>query len=417
MKNILIVSQKEITENPVFKQDKNLNYIVDILSNGNKIDLLYLHKNINVSNSGNISNNEVEQNYNNIDRICIRDLMSKNMLQQNLRELIRNNKYEEIIFMSYSLAQFVMPYIEEELNSMIVIVDYRLSNLSYLLQQYKEESRKLYCNFQNIYKQFRLNFLQSILIFQKGDYFIFDKDNSDIHLLEEENIKNIISVDDIRSISVKKEKNKNNEGNKFFEIEINSDNFSAKMPIDVNKKSENSCIVYDSKYLNSIDVINEIINESNFEYFFIHKTKLSILPQVAQILSQYLSFNKKLCVVSPVSIYSRDNNTITQQQYSFYLQRKGNYSNWEKTAPLQLADCFMIKKSFLKKYGYFDNKYKTIDYALFDFVMRVYRTRGYYCTAKDVSVFKVSNSTKNLETFREDKQYLCNKWSENNFLF
>ena len=136
MKNILIVSQKEITENPVFKLDKNLKYIVDILSDGNKIDLLYLHKNINVSNSGNISNNEVEQKYNNIDRICIRDLMSKNMLQQNLRELIRNNKYEEIIFMSYSLAQFVMPYIEFELNSMVVVVYYRLSNFNYLFQQY-----------------------------------------------------------------------------------------------------------------------------------------------------------------------------------------------------------------------------------------------------------------------------------------
>ncbi len=417
MKNILIVSQKEITENPVFKQEKNLNYIVDMLNSDNKVDLLYLHKNINIANSESISNNEQEQKYMNINKICIRDLMSRNMLQQNLKELIKNNKYEEIIFMSYSLAQFVMPYIEEELNSMVVIIDYRLSNLSYLLQQYKEESQRLYCDFQNIYKQFRLNFLQSILIFQKGDYFIFDKDNSDVCLLEEENIKNIISVDDIKNISIKKETNKNNEGNKIFEIEINSDNFSVKTPFNVNKKSESSCIVYDSKYSNSIDIINKIINDSKFEYFFIHKTRLNILPQVAQMLSQYLSFNKKLCVISPISVYSRDNSTITQQQYSFYLQRKGNYSNWEKTAPFQLSDCFMIKKSFFKKYGYFDTKYKTIDYALFDFVMRVYQKRDYYCTAKDVSIFKMSNSIKNLEAFKEDKQYLCNKWSKNNFLF
>ena len=415
MKNILVVSQKEITENPVFKQDKNLNYIVDMLSNDNKVDLLYLHKNINVSNSGNIGSQEIEQKYVNINKICIRDLMSKNMLQQNLKKLIKNNKYEEIIFMSYSLAQFIIPYIEEELDNMIVFIDYRLSNLHHILQQYKEEKQKLYCNFQNIYKQFRLNFLQTILIFQRGDYFIFDKSNIDIHLLEEENIKNVISVDDVKNISVKKEKNI--EENRFFEIEINSDNFSVKTPINVNKKSESSYIVYDSKYSNLIDLINEIINGSKFEYFFIHKTKFNILPQVAQILSQYLSFNRKLGVVSPISVYSRDNSTIIQQNYSFYMQRKGNYSNWEKTAPLQLADCFMIKKSFLKKYGYFDNKYKTIDYALCDFVMRVYQKRDYYCTAKDVSIFKVSNLTKKLELFREDKQYLCHKWGENNFLF
>lgn len=416
MKKILVVSQKELVEKPVFKQDKNLNYMFNILSVENSVDLLYLHKNVVVSSEKNDNNEDenIEQQYLNVKKVCIKDLMSKNMLQKNLKEFISANGYEQIIFMSYSLAQFIMPYIEEELNKMVVVVDYRLSNISFLLKQYKEENEKEYQNFQGIYKQFRLNFLQSLNIFNKGDYFIFDKEEVDTYLLEKENIKNIISVDDIRDNLVKKERNVKE--NKIVEIEISSDNFSAKISSNVYKKSEYEYTVYESKYFNLINTINEIIQNSNVEYFFIYKKKLCILPGTAQLLSQCLSFNKNFAVISPFSMYLRDS-TQDQQKYTFDVQRKGNFSNWEKTAPLKLADCFMIKKSFFYKYGHFDNKYKTIDYSLFDFLMRVYQKRDYYCTAKDIVIFKTSNLTKRLDFFREDKQYLCNKWGENNFLF
>lgn len=412
MKKILVVSQKELVEKPIFKQDKNLNYIFDVLSKENKVDLLYLHKNVNVDDGE--KKEDKEQKYINVNKFCIKDFMSKNMLQKNLKELINKNGYEEIIFMSYSLAQFVMPYIEEELDKMIVVVDYRLSNLSCLLQQYKEESQKIYQNFQSIYKQFRLNFLQSMIIFQKGDYFIFDKEEVDTYLLEKEKVGNIISVDDINNISAKRKRIIPEQ--KIVEIEINSDNFSAKMSSNVNEKDQKNFVVSESKYFNLIDAINNIILKSDAEYFFIHKTKLDVLENTEKILTQYLSFNKNLAVVSPLLMFSRENTRI-QHKNIFDMQRKGNYSNWEKTGPLQLADCFVIKKSFLKKYGYFDNKYKTMDYALFDFLMRIYQKRDYYCTARDIVVFKLSNLTKRLDMFKEDKQYLCYKWGENNFLF
>lgn len=412
MKKILVVSQKDLVEKPIFKQDKNLSYIFDLLSNDNEVTLLYLHKNINIDDEE--KKEEKEQKYINVNKICIRDLMSKNMLQKNLKELINKNGYEEIIFMSYSLAQFVMPYIEEELDKMIVVVDYRLSDLSYLLQQYKEESQKIYHNFQHIYKQFRLNFLQSMIIFQKGDYFIFDKEEADTYLLEKEKVEKIICVDDIKNISIKKRQIMAEQ--KIIEIEINNDNFSAKTPSNVNEKNQKQFVVFESKYFNLIDAINNIILKSDAEYFFIHKSKLNILLNTEKILTNYLSFNKNLAVISPLLVFSRENTEI-QYKNIFDMQRKGNYANWEKTAPLQLADCFIIKKSFLKKYGYFDNKYKTIDYALFDFLMRIYQKRDYYCTARDVVVFKLSNLTKRLDMFKEDKQYLCYKWGEDNFLF
>lgn len=412
MKKILVVSQKELVEKPIFRQDKNLNYIFDLLSKENEVTLLYLHKNINIDDEGN--NENKEQKYINVNKICIRDLMSKNMLQKNLKELINKNGYEEIVFMSYGLAQFVIPYIENELDNMIVVVDYRLSNLSYLLQQYKEETQKIYHNFQGIYKQFRLNFLQSMIIFQKGDYFIFDKEETDTYLLEKEKVENIISVEDIKNISAKKKRNIKEQ--KVVEIEINSDNFAAKMPLNINEINENKFIVLESKYFNLTNTINNIIFKTEAEYFFIYRSKIDILPDTKKILTEYLSYNKNLAVVSPLLMYSRDNTEI-QRKNLFDIQRKGNYSNWEKTAPLQLADCFIIKKSFLKKYGYFDNKYKTIDYALFDFLMRIYQKRDYYCVAKDVVAFRLSNLTKRLDMFKEDKQYLCYKWGEDNFLF
>ena len=283
MKKILVVSQKELVEKPIFRQDKNLNNIFDVLSEENVVDLLYLHKNIVVSDEKNNKDEKNEQKYMNIRKICIKDLMAKNMLQKNLKDLINKNGYEEIIFMSYSLAQFVMPYIEEELDNMVVVVDYRLSNLSYLLHQYKEEKQKVYHNFQTIYKQFRMIFLQSINIFGIGDYFIFDKEETDTYLIEKENVTNIISVEEINKELIKKEKYVMK--SEVCEIEINSDNFSAKIPFNVCKKSEYSFVVGDSKYFNLIDMINEIICKSDVEYFFIHKNKLSILSGTTNTIS------------------------------------------------------------------------------------------------------------------------------------
>ena len=56
---------------------------------------------------------------------------------------------------------------------------------------------------------------------------------------------------------------------------------------------------------------------------------------------------------------------------------------------------------------------KTLDYAIFDFVLRLHQINSYYCTMNDIVVFKSANVSKNISLFKQDKLYLYKKWDEN----
>ena len=82
---------------------------------------------------------------------------------------------------------------------------------------------------------------------------------------------------------------------------------------------------------------------------------------------------------------------------------------------MAFSECVIIKKSFFNKVGLFDNKFKTFDYALFDFILRLYQIKAYYCVMNDISVFKAMNITRQVSLFKEDKKFLCRKWGEYSF--
>ena len=79
------------------------------------------------------------------------------------------------------------------------------------------------------------------------------------------------------------------------------------------------------------------------------------------------------------------------------------------------SECVVIKKKFFSKIGLFDNRFKTFDYALFDFILRLYQIKAYYCLMNDITVFKPMNISRQITLFKEDKKFLCKKWGESIF--
>ena len=101
--------------------------------------------------------------------------------------------------------------------------------------------------------------------------------------------------------------------------------------------------------------------------------------------------------------------------FQFENQRLNNFSNWNEDKPLAFSECVIIKKKFFHKIGLFDNKFKTIDYSLFDFILKLYQIKAYYCTMSDIFVFKSMNIPRQISLFKEDKNLLCKKWGESLF--
>lgn len=200
MSNILILSQKELVDNPIFKQDRNLIEMYDAIKENNNVKILYLHKNLKVykeeKDIENKNNNlkEVKEgkkiNFN-VEQFCIKDMIRSTSFKKELLNFFEKNKIQTVIFMSYHIAKLVIPYIENKIDKLNIICDFRLSNLAYILQQYRDEKEKIYPKFQNIYQGFKMHFLQSISIINNSDYLLFDED-CDCELLEKENIKKYI---------------------------------------------------------------------------------------------------------------------------------------------------------------------------------------------------------------------------------
>lgn len=421
MAKILIVGQKELVANPVFKQDKNMLEVYNILKDKNEVKILFLHKNIklNETDDNSVDRQKIDEQKNaedtkfDVQQFCIRDMIKSNSLKKNLNEFVKKHNIETIIFMSNHMAKLIMPYIESLLESLNIICDFRLSNISYFLQQYKYEKEKEEPNFNAFYKDFRIHFVQMLSILKNTDYIILDKDY-DVFLLEKQGIDNIVYIENIENCLLKNVKNKReNKEYNIVNITINRDNYASNNATYIQKcENDNQYIINETKNFNLIKDINNVIKNSKADYFCIHINKIKFLPKTLGLLTEYLSFNRDHALASPIILNSREQMFLKTQ---FDSQRFNNFSNWEEGKPLLFSDCVVIKKKFFNKVGLFDTRFKTFDYALFDFILRIYQIKAYYCIMKDVSVFKPINVARQLSLFKQDRNVLCNKWGESIF--
>jgi len=411
MKKVLVVSQKDIIENPVFRQDKQLIEILDILDkNGCDVSLLYLNKEFKSDKdkeSGSEYAGPVKKNY-------LRDMIKKDLLTENLNNFVKTEGFETIIFASYNMAQFILPRIKETISNINIIVDFRLSQLEYILQKYKEETSKKYQNLYLLDKSFKIYFFQAISVFNMSDANIFcENEYIEIDLLKKEKVKNIIAIEDICSHLKKEYKEQDY---KIETICINGDNFASKVAVTKNIKKDGIHYVYFSKNSNLIDEINNIIFKSNSKFIFFYNSKLKIFPETSNALVKYLAFNDNIGVVSPVTSYAQGN-TDKKLEISFEEQRNNNFASSEELHPSFFSESFMVNKTFFKKFGYFDSKFTTINFALFDFLMKLYQNEIYFFTVKDVTVFKALSVKQPLSLLKKDMEYLYKKWGELSFDF
>ncbi len=312
--------------------------------------------------------------------------------------------------MSVYMMQTILPYIENEIKNVTVICDLRMSNLAYILEQNKCEQEKLYQETVGIIKTFKQLFIKNISLLRNSDYIILDK-NTETTLIEKENIKNIIDFENIALYIDKKNTviSCQNANPKVLTCVMNKNNLCVKNGHLLLKKSDYEYVINETINFGIIDDINKIIKNTKSEYICIYNNKINMIDKTIDLIVKELSYNDNLSLASPLILYSGD---LKQFKNQFENQRNNNFSNWIETHPLTYSDFVVIKKKFFNRVGYFDNRFKTLDYAIFDFVLRLHQINSYYCTMNDITVFK-SKNIRNISLFKQDKLYLCKKWGEN----
>ena len=419
MAKILIVGQKELVANPIFKQDQNMSYIYNSLKTDNEVSVLYVHKDVKLNEKTEQEEVKTDKKTvsSDVKQFCIRDMMKNKMFKKNINSFIQENKIETIIFMSSYMAKLIMPYIEDKIENLNVICDFRLTNISYFLQQYQYEKESEVPNLHRLYKGFKMHFIQMLPILKYTDAIILDEESGDQYLLKAQKVtNNIILPEQIKEYVKQKKRVKNNKKEyNFVEIVINRNNYSSIIEFESNIQSTetiNRYIINETNKFNLIDDINSIIKKCNAEYVVIYNDKIRILPNTINLLIKFLSFSDNHAICSPVVFFSRERNTL---QTTFDNQRFNNFSNWNEDKPLSFSECVVIKKKFFNRLGLFDNGFKTLDYALFDFILKLYQIKAYYCVMNDISVFKPMNISRQISLYKEDKNFLCQKWEESSF--
>ena len=416
MANILIVGQKELVQNPIFKQDQNMSYFYNSLKDENEVTILYVHKDVKLNDKTEKEETKADEKEVSFDvkQFCIRDMIKNRMFKKNINSFIQNNKIETIIFMSPYMARLVMPYIEDKIEKLNIICDFRLTNISLFLNQYQYEKEKEEPSFYGIYKGFKIHFLQMLPILQYTDNIVLDGD-TDTYLLSSQKVNNIILPEQIKDYVAKKTKiEHNNKKCTLTEIVINRNNYFSNTDnkdIRISEKA-GTYLINETKNFSLIDDINSIIKSNKSDYVVIRNNKIEIFPNAISLLIKNLSLNDKLALCSPVVFFSRERNNL---RTAFENQRFNNFSNWNESMPLVFSECVVIKTKFFNKVGLFDNRFKTFDYALFDFILKIYQIKAYYCVMNDISVFKPMNISRQISLFKEDKVFLCEKWGESSF--
>ena len=405
---ILIVMQTGLNFKPVFKQDQYNLEMYNSLKGKNDIKILYLHE---TSNFKKAAKEENDKDDINLEQYSFKDIIKQKQVKENINSFIKKNNIATIVFMSEYMMRLILPYIEKEIKNLNIICDFRMSNLAYVLEQYKEEKETKHQVNQTIIKQFRRNLLRSLSIIKSADYLILDKD-IDTTLIKEENIKNIIDFTNI-IFCIDKKSNTNlyqKTDYKILTCIINKNNLYTKNSNFLFKKNDYEYIINENINSNTVDNINRIINNIKTEYVCIYSDKINMIDKTIDLIVKNLSCNDNLSLASPLIQFFRYPN---QFKFQFENQRNNNFSNWIETSPLSYSDFVVIKRKYFSKVGHFDNRFKTLDYAIFDFVLRLHQINSYYCTMNDIVVFKSANVSKNISLFKQDKLYLYKKWDEN----
>ena len=405
---ILIVMQTDLISKPVFKQDKYNLEMYNALKGKNDVKILYLHEK---SNFKKATKEENDKDNINVEQHSFKDIIKQKRVKENINSFIKRNNITTIVFMSEYMMRVILPYIEKEIKNLNIICDFRMSNLAYVLEQYKEEKEVKHQENQATIEHFRRIFLRNLSIIKNADYLILDKD-TDTTLIEKENIKNIIDFDNIALYIDKKNTDALHQKDisRILTCIINKNNLYTKNSNFLFKKNDYEYIINENINSNTVDNINRVINNIKTEYICIYSDKINMIGKTIDLIIKNLSCNDNLSLASPLIQFFRYQN---QFKFMFENQRNNNFSNWIETSPLSYSDFVVIKRKYFSKVGHFDNRFKTLDYAIFDFVLRLHQINSYYCTMNDIVVFKSANVSKNISLFKQDKLYLYKKWDEN----
>lgn len=116
-------------------------------------------------------------------------------------------------------------------------------------------------------------------------------------------------------------------------------------------------------------------------------------------------------LVSPVSNRVLSNPVSPENLSPFRMHHFiSNIAHWSETKR-PAEPCFLVRHDIINKIGYFDDRYQTLSYALYDYSLKLFQAGYFHVVTNEAFVYYTEHHVDNMEALTIDKKMFLHKWA------
>lgn len=314
--------------------------------------------------------------------------------------LMKEHSYQSIYFSSIYSAKYYIPFLAlSPIDARIIIDGGKTRHVEEKLRASNIKSS--YYSQAVAHKNFRITRLPEIAIYRHADVVVvFDSMVGDV-------LKDSLPNQEIRVVSeINSEKDLDRicfETREAFAAAAASPRM-LKYPV-----SEPIMLNYEIS--NIIAAYNDALRRSTDRYATIVPPGTMIDTFTIERMIFCAESDKNIGIVSPVSsvvlaqaVSSRD---IAQFRPQHFI---ANIGHWHESKHLE-EPCFLVRREALAKVGYFDDRFQTLSYALYDFSLKLFQAGYSHVITHEAFVYYAQRHSDSDTLLHEDKSRFVKKWA------
>ena len=407
MEKLLIISQKYPEADLSYRQDKSLIETIDKLKANFDVEYLYIHKSFD-------DGKKAPYKFN----VKTRDFFSlteNEFATKALAVLIKGNGFKNVFFTSIFVARAIIPLIDDVLSEVNIIVDSRLATSFDVLKtraNADEQERD------GVNKEVLSFAIKEMAVLRCADSIVTENFEQTEFMQKYISSRKFVLYENLqaeKSFTSKQKKEKTiTLGKVVIDTSNSADILSENLHLE-KSESLGENISFNTVKIpntNTIRNINEVIKKSKEDFIIFCYDKIVMHQRACETMLEALHLNSKMAAVIPV--ITDLNFNLSSHEASAKRHSLGAFGNWHEPN-FSKASCVAINRNIMLKIGIFDEKFKTLDYAFFDFAMRAYQAGYLVLHLPDALVYKTSLIAPNLPKEKQDKAATTVKWNDYNF--
>ncbi len=411
--NVLVIVSK-LPASFENKKDARLLHMLKYFARTNRVHLLYVQL---------TENDEAAKKEFKSDKIDVFQIREKRKagiydLEAQLKEILQDGGYGSVYFNGYYFAKYYLPYVEAYLPEAVVMIDSAHSQFASALEyadRLPEGVRRTVA-----LKNAENRKIAEMPILSHADVIIVDNEKvaAELGKMVTRASFKIFKDDGLEPIkeNIFSDITKAVDG-KPVSIEAVFVSLGKNGALGVFEK-ENALVLsqYPNVKLRKVEGVtfaecfNKAVKVSDSEYTFFFSDDIMINKRTLKDLLFCCSVNPHFGIACPASNLTTGVNVDLKQIDNFISKHyRVNIGNWESKKYFS-SECFLIRNELIRAIGALDTRFRTLNYALFDYCLKAFQAGHAVIEVNESFVFCSKMKLDGAREAKADKKLLLSKW-------